>query len=96
VATNYSRGRAREYRTMALLEAAGFEAYRMAGSHGPFDVIGISNAGIVLVQCKLNGMPKAWEIEQMKGAQCPCNGRKLLHAYEPGRRMPAVIEVEGL
>jgi hypothetical protein len=78
---------------MALLETAGYDAYRTAGSHGLFDVIGVSNAGIVLVQCKLNCMPGTCEIEAMKLAQCPPNGQKLLHAYERGRRMPAVIDV---
>lgn len=37
--TNYRRGREREYRTQRILESAGYETIRTAGSHGPVDVI---------------------------------------------------------
>ena len=35
MATNYSRGRRYEYRTIKLLEAAGYECLRAAGSQDP-------------------------------------------------------------
>jgi Holliday junction resolvase len=37
---------------MRLLEAAGYAAFRMAGSHSPVDVIGVSPLGLRLVQVK--------------------------------------------
>lgn len=49
---NYRRGVRAEYRTMRLLEAAGYTAFRMAGSHSPVDVIGLSRLGLRLVQVK--------------------------------------------
>lgn len=52
---HYRKGRAREYRTMRLLEAAGYQAFRMAGSHSPVDVIGIDSLGTRLVQVKSGG-----------------------------------------
>ena len=48
----YRKGREREYRTMRLLEAAGYDAYRMAGSHSPVDVIGVDKLGLRLIQVK--------------------------------------------
>ena len=49
---NYRKGRQREYRTMRLLEAAGYQAFRMAGSHSPVDVIGVDKLGLRLIQVK--------------------------------------------
>jgi Holliday junction resolvase len=48
----YRKGREREYRTMRLLEAAGYTAFRMAGSHSPVDVIGVDRLGLRLIQVK--------------------------------------------
>ena len=48
----YRKGREREYRTMRLLEAAGYTAFRMAGSHSPVDVIGVDKLGLRLIQVK--------------------------------------------
>lgn len=49
---NYRKGRAAEYKTQRLLEAAGYQTFRMAGSHSPIDVIAVSGLGIRLVQVK--------------------------------------------
>jgi Holliday junction resolvase len=48
----YRKGREREYRTMRLLEATGYQAFRMAGSHSPIDVIGVNKLGVRFIQCK--------------------------------------------
>jgi Holliday junction resolvase len=48
----YRKGREREYRTMRLLESAGYQAFRMAGSHSPVDVIAVDALGVRLVQVK--------------------------------------------
>lgn len=39
MATNYERGRAREYRIMARLRAEGWFCIRSAGSKGPVDIV---------------------------------------------------------
>jgi predicted RNA binding protein YcfA (HicA-like mRNA interferase family) len=39
--TNYTRGRAKEYRVAKRLRAQGWTVLRTAGSHGPFDLIAI-------------------------------------------------------
>ena len=92
-ATNYDRGRAREYRSMNLIEVAGYEPIRSAGSHGTWDVIGVSDTGILLVQVKLNEKPTPAEYEAMHRAACPPNGKKLLHFYRTGRHLPEIEEL---
>jgi Holliday junction resolvase len=50
--TNYTQGRNTEYKVVDELRQTGYIAYRTAGSHGPFDVIGLNEKEIVLVQVK--------------------------------------------
>ena len=50
--TNYSRGRAREYKTMELLREKGYVCSRSAMSHGPVDVFAAKGGKILLVQVK--------------------------------------------
>ena len=90
---NYVQGRSREYRTMKLLEAAGYECIRAAGSHGTWDVVGVNNSSIVLVQVKFNHMPTLAEIEKMEEALAPDNAVKLIHLYKKGQHAPEVLVV---
>jgi Holliday junction resolvase len=50
--TNYRRGVEKERECMRILEAAGYETARTAGSHGLFDVIAINHLGVRLIQLK--------------------------------------------
>lgn len=62
---NYIRGRAWEYEVMKKLESSGFTVYRMAGSHGQFDLIGFTEKYVMLVQCKtklVDGKPEAVKV----------------------------------
>ena len=52
-----------EYKTMRLLEAVGYECFRMAASKGAFDVIAVSASDVLLVQVKSNRLPSAFEME---------------------------------
>lgn len=55
MATNYERGRAFEYkrRDFYLKEKAFLMVLRTAGSHGPYDLVGIGpSGGVHLIQCK--------------------------------------------
>lgn len=49
---NYRRGYENERKTMRVLEAAGYETFRMAGSHGMFDVIAVGKNDVRLIQVK--------------------------------------------
>lgn len=90
---NYVRGRANEYKTMGILEAVGYNCFRSAGSHGPFDVIGISKRGIILVQVKTNGQPSPADMETMRDFPAPSNATKLVYCFNTGTRLPVVREI---
>jgi hypothetical protein len=50
---NYRAGRTLEYKMIEMLRAEGFEAFRTAGSHGPYDVVGIRvDRKPQFIQCK--------------------------------------------
>ena len=54
----YVNGRRKEYKTINELRDQGFIAFRTAGSHSPFDVIGVNEETleIVFIQCKPSKM----------------------------------------
>ncbi len=92
--SNYTRGREREYRSMRYLEASGYRAFRTAGSHGEFDVLGVSPTGFVLVQCKFNCKPTPAEYEAIREFPAPPNAQKLIHLYVKGKHAPEVVIVD--
>jgi len=49
-----AKGNRNEYKTMRLLEAVGYECFRMAASKGAFDVIAVSQTDVLLVRVKSN------------------------------------------
>lgn len=50
--TQYSRGRAKEYRAMELLRKDGWVVGRSAGSHSPVDIFAAKEGKVLLVQVK--------------------------------------------
>jgi Holliday junction resolvase len=50
--TRYERGRAKEYRVMAILRKDGWYVSRSAGSHGAVDVLAAREGRILLIQVK--------------------------------------------
>ena len=88
-----AKGNRNEYKTIKLLEAAGYSCTRAAASLGIFDVIGISATDFVLVQCKSNDWPGSVEMESMKEFPAPPNARKLVHRWRDRQATPDVREV---
>jgi Holliday junction resolvase len=88
-----SKGTRREHRSRVLLEAAGYECVRAAGSHGPFDLVGFSRTDVVLVQVKSRDWPGSVEMEALQLFAVPPNARKLIHRWRDGARQPDVKEV---
>ena len=80
-----AKGRAREYKTMRLMESA--------GSKGAFNVIALSGTDLVAIQCKSNSWPSAVEVEAMKLFPLPPHSRRLIHRWDDGARMPLVKEL---
>ena len=88
-----AKGRRLEHRSRRILEAAGFEVIRAAGSKGAFDLAGFSPAGILLIQVKCARLPSPAEREVLALFPAPTNARKLIHVYYPRRREPRVVEL---
>ena len=89
----YARGVRAEYRSRDLLEALGYDVTRAAGSHGPWDLVAVSNSDLILCQVKLNKPPSKLEREKMQLAKAPYNARKLVHVWKPRASKPLVYEV---
>jgi len=87
------KGARNERRSMALLEAAGYQCTRAAASLGAWDIIGIGSTDVVLVQVKTRDWPGSVEMEQLKLFPAPPNCRKLLHRWRDRQRRPDVREV---
>jgi Holliday junction resolvase len=87
------KGRVNEAKSIRLLEAAGYECVRAAGSFGVFDIVGISKTDIVLVQVKSNRNAGPAEIEAIQLFPAPPNARKLLHRWNDRQRLPEVKEL---
>lgn len=88
-----AKGNRNEYKTIKLLESLGYSCFRMAGSLGEFDVIGISATDFVCVQVKSNRMPGTVELETIKNFNAPRNCRKLIHVWQDRKRLPVVKEI---
>jgi Holliday junction resolvase len=92
---NYLAGRRKEWQTMRLLEAQGYLAMRMAGSHGPFDVIAANSTNILAIQVK-TGEPATIspaEIEAIAEIKVPNNVAKQVWLWDKRARLPRVKEV---
>ena len=78
---NYNNGRAREYQAVAELRARGYSAYRIAGSHGPWDVVAWDGTNYLYIQCKKDCLPTPEEWHEMWANVVPPNGLKFVYHY---------------
>lgn len=85
-----AKGNRNEYKTIRLLESQGYECFRMAGSLGAFDVIGVSASDVLLVQVKSNRKPSKAELETIRNMLTPNNCRKLIHVWLDRQAMPNI------
>jgi Holliday junction resolvase len=86
-----AKGRRLEHRTRRLLEAAGYRVIRSAGSLGPFDLVGLSAAGVVAVQVKANRAPSPLERRTMADYPLPPGSRRLIHVWRDRVLTPEVL-----
>jgi Holliday junction resolvase len=94
---NYFAGRRAEYRTMELLEKAGFLCIRAAGSKGPADVVAIGNGPPLLVQVKRESSRKRGlndvEREKLEGVARRYHCIVMVHTWKKHARQPIVEEI---
>jgi hypothetical protein len=87
------KGNRNEYRSIRLLEAAGYQCTRSGASLGVFDVIAIGSKDVVLLQVKSNRWPDEAEMEAIRLFPTPTNCRKLVHRWDDRERSPRVREL---
>ena len=88
------KGRRNEWRSIRLLEAAGYCVTRAAASLGVWDLVGIGSSDVLLVQVKTRDWPGSVEMETLRTFRCPPNCRKLIHRWRDRQRLPDVKELE--
>jgi len=88
-----AKGNRNEYKTIRLLESLGYECFRMAGSLGAFDVIGVSANDVLLVQVKSNRNPSRIELDTIRELAAPDNCRKVIHVWKDRQSMPDIREI---
>ena len=88
-----AKGNRAEYRSIEILESAGYHCTRAAGSLGAWDIIGIGTTDVVLVQVKSNRNAAPAERETLKDFPAPPNARKLIHIWHDYARVPIVKEL---
>jgi len=84
------KGSRNEYRSMRLLEAAGYACTKSAASLGAWDIVGVGSTDFVLCQVKSNAWPGSAEMETMQNFIAPPNCRKLVHRWDDRKRSPLV------
>lgn len=85
-----AKGRRYEHKTMAYLEAAGYQCIRSAASGGVFDVVAVSATDVLLVQVKFGRWPGALEMGLLSAFPCPPGCCKVLHRWRAGMQVPDV------
>lgn len=96
--THYDRGRSFEYRVIDDLEVSGWVSVRAAGSKGPTkaDIIAFHPVkGIILVQCKINGIVSAEEWNRIYEVSGWTPGTKAIIAERPKRGVIAYWQITG-
>ncbi len=61
--TNYKRGVKKEYDAIKILETAGYDVIRAAGSHGTYDLVAMGPTGVRLIQVKRVKEGNPWRQE---------------------------------
>lgn len=87
------KGTRNEHRSISLLEAAGYQCTRAAGSLGAWDIIGIGSTDVILCQVKTRDWPGTVEMETLRDFPAPSNARKLVHRWRDRQRIPDVREI---
>ena len=88
-----AKGARNEYRSIALLESAGYRCTRSAASLGAWDIIGISSRDVLLVQVKTRDWPGSVEMETLQEFIAPSSCRKIVHRWRHRQHRPDVKEL---
>lgn len=95
---SYNKGRAAEYKTMCMLERAGYICFRTAGSHGLFDVIAFLKSDqtelelpiIRAIQCKATKYIAKEDIAYLKSCNLPETVQKEIWHFRPRQKVTII------
>jgi hypothetical protein len=99
MASNYVRGRSKEYACIETLEQLGYTCLRAASSKGLFDVVGVRFDGTALVQVKLTSSGDFSEDENcslLRDLPVHPSTLKELWLYEKGKGLVEVRDLKAL
>jgi Holliday junction resolvase len=88
-----AKGNRTEYKSIRVLEAAGYRVTRAAASLGVFDLVAIGSDDVLLIQCKSNRWPGTEETAAIRSFPAPANARKLVHRWRDRQMAPDVMEI---
>ncbi len=88
-----AKGTRNEHRSMRLYEALGYETLRAGASLGTWDFLACNRTEVIFCQVKTGRYPGSVEMEAIREAMVPVNGRKIIHRWMPRRLLPDVKEV---
>ena len=94
---NYFAGRRAEYRSIELLENAGFLCVRAAGSKGPADIVALAGGGgpTTLVQVKRGDRGiSPLDREKLKEIKAKYGCNVLVHRWKKHARHPLTEEIQ--
>lgn len=88
-----AKGNRREAQSRQLLEQAGYNVTRAAGSLGAWDLVAIGSADVLLVQVKSNRPPRPAERAELRAFRCPRNCRRVIHVWRDRSPFPVISEL---
>jgi len=88
-----AKGNRAEYKSIRLLEAAGYRCTRAAASLGTWDIVGVGSTDVILCQVKTRDWPGSVEMETLRAFPCPPNCRRLVHRWVDRKKLPDVREI---
>ena len=85
-----AKGARSEKKSVEYLEARGYRCTKSAGSLGEWDIIGIGDSDVVLVQVKSNNWPRPAEMERLNAFVASANCIKLIHRWDDRNPEPKI------
>ena len=83
--TPYRRGVRLEYLARDELQRQGYVVVRSAGSHGPIDLVALTDHEVLIIQVKKFGQPARSALRKLLAVPGPNAVRRQVWLYQPAR-----------
>ena len=85
-----AKGSRNERKSIAYLEAKGYQCTKSGGSLGAWDIIGLGREDVILCQVKSNSLPRKREMETLRNFICSPYCKKVVHVWKDGISTPFI------